>query len=172
MRPSITLRGCFVAHSRIGILLNSFGPDPVLHQLEHNVVRIVDSIIVGRPLGSVASCDTPMSPSFRSFAADHPRWGLVLPSFTQRAIGSEQQLMAVQAYSYPALSGAFFGVNLTFVDFDDEIPCSHADNSDSSWETAAAGNLIASYAIASNPFAPIAHTHSMINSTFLRVPHS
>ena len=151
VRPSIRLSDVFVSGSKVGILINSFGPDSAQHLIEHKAVRLFDSIIVGLPEGTPCTrLSAPPSLSFRSFSASSPRRGLVLSSFSQHPVQPAHQFMDVT--SYPAVSGRMIVVNVTFVDFGESDSCSNG-----------------SFALASNPFLSVTHAHQIFNSTFVRV---
>ena len=105
VRPSINLHECFVSGSKVGILINSFGPDPAQHMIERKSISIFDSVIVGVPQGTSCSrLAAPPSKTFRSFSAHSPRFGLVLSSFTQHQVEPASQIMDTTT-SYPAVGG-------------------------------------------------------------------
>ena len=154
VRQSLHLRDSFVAESIVGVLLNVYGPDSVQHEVEDKIVTVSRTVVVGRlSTSSCAAQPRPLVTSFKSFAASQARVGLILSSFTQLPVRARDSWMAVDS-SYPALSGGFFGVNLTFSDFGPSPRCPFADSS--------------SVAIANNPASHAGHPHYFSGSSFVR----
>jgi hypothetical protein len=77
----------------------------------------------------------------------------MMSSFTQLPVRGRDGWMAVDS-SYPALSGGFFGINLTFSDFGPSPRCPFADSS--------------TVAIANNPASQAGHPHYFSGSSFVR----
>ena len=153
-RQNLHIRDSFVAESVIGVLLNSYGPDPTLHLVEDKTITISRTAIVGRLSTSTcaAQAKPPMS-DFRSFPASQPRVGLLMSSFTRLPLQGRDAWSSVDS-SYPALSGAFHGLNMTFADFGPSTRCARADTS--------------SIAIANNQNTQAGHPHYFSGTRFAR----
>lgn len=151
---SLHLRDSFVAESVVGVLLNVYGPDPLKHEVDDKRVTVSRTALVGRlATSSCSALPRPSLTSFKSFPESQPRVGLVMSSFTQLPVRASDNWMDVGS-SYPALSGGFFGVNLTFSDFGPSTRCPFADSS--------------SVAIANNPASQAGHPHYFSGSSFVR----
>ena len=122
---SLSVSQVVIAVGKIGLNLNTLGPDPIKHLLGNKYVYITNSLIIGVVPGEVCNYDIPAYFTVKNtLSAQTSKSGIMMSYMNKNPFKIHKEWH--KASHYPVIDGDCKIINVTFVNFN-ERGCSFSD---------------------------------------------
>ena len=122
---SLSLSQVVIAVGKIGLNLNTLGPDPIKHLLGNKYVHITNSLIIGAIPNEACNYETPTYFTEKNtLSAQQRKSGIMMSYMNKNPFKIQKEWH--KASHYPVIDGDCRIINVTFVNFN-ERGCSFSD---------------------------------------------